>query len=93
MPIQIETTGSIQKVERDLRFLEDQYGMTSEEFAAHPSVDDVVSEFDAIEWSFLLMQKRVFEEDICFPGGLFSSQYRTRVSTVDVSEAQELLAA
>jgi hypothetical protein len=93
MPIQIETTGSIQKVERDLRSLEAQYDMTSEEFAAHPSIDSIVSEFDAIEWSFLIMQKRAFEEDGCFPGSLFSSQYRTQVSPVDVAEAQELLAA
>ena len=92
MPIQIKSTGSIHEVERELRSFETQYQMTTAEFAAHPSVEDVVSEFDAIEWSFLLMQKRAFEEGHVIPT-IFSSHEPTQTGAVDVCDMYELVAA
>jgi len=93
MPIQVQTTGSIYEVERELRSLEAQYGMSSAAFAVHPSVDDVVPEFDAIEWSFLLMQKQTLEEDRCSSATVFRGDCITEISDVEVREIYELIAA
>jgi hypothetical protein len=92
MPINIKATGSIHEVEQELRSFETQYQMTTAEFAAHTSIEDVVSEFDAIEWNFLLMQKRAFEEDRREPT-LFSSRTPTQTGTVDVCDMYDLVAA
>jgi hypothetical protein len=92
MPIQIKATVSIQEVEQGLRSFETEYQMTTAAFAAHPSIEDVVSEFDAIEWAFLLMHKRAFEEDRREPA-IFSSRTLTKTSAVDICDTYELVAA
>lgn len=92
MPINIKATGSIHEVEQGLRSFETQYQMTTEQFAAHPSIEDVVSEFDAIEWAFLLMQKRAIEDDRREPT-IFSSHTPTQTGTVDVCDVYDLVAA
>ena len=92
MPIQIKNTGSLFEVVRNIRKLEAQYHMTSDEFVAEPCLDGKVPEFDAIEWNFLLMQKRVMEEDSCVPT-FFSARYQSCTSSVDTREWREDVAA
>ncbi len=93
MPIKYQVASSIASVERELHVFELQYNISSADFAAHPSIEDVVSEFDAIEWSFLLMQKRALEDDGRSPTLLFSSSSMTRTSPVELSGLYEKVAA
>jgi hypothetical protein len=92
MPIKVQETGSALEVEQEITALEQQYGMTSAEFNAHPSIDDVVSEFDAIEWSFLLMQRRALLDDRCNPASVFKAQTKTKTEAVTDVDLYDLAA-
>jgi hypothetical protein len=87
MPIQIKQPSSLAEVERDILSLEEQYGMSSAEFTARHDMEGVVSEFDAIEWSFLLMQKRAIAEDRPAPSAFFRNH---RVTSVDMPDHVDL---
>jgi hypothetical protein len=92
MPIQIQETSSLQSVEQKICAFEAQYGISSEKFATDSRCEDVIPEFDAIEWSFLLMQKAAMLEDDCTP--FVSWRRKSEVSTtVDVRETYEEVAA
>jgi len=93
MPIQIQSASSMLEVEQDIRSLEAQYKMSSDDFCAHPTVSEVVPEFDAIEWNFLLMQKRAMQEDACSAGNVFQAQSATQISNVDTSSILDKIAA
>ncbi|HEY5331202.1 MAG TPA: hypothetical protein VIJ79_15075 [Acidobacteriaceae bacterium] len=93
MPIQIVETGSIFDVQRDLRAFEVQYDMSSDEFLERGCVDGSVSEFDAIEWNFLLMQKKAMEPEGCVLSSVFSARCQTRIGMVDISDVCERIAA
>lgn len=93
MPIRFEETGSITEIERDILVLESEYKMTSEGFLALDCMDDRVSEFDAIEWNFLLMQKKAL---VCADGPefhVFPAQWETETGTVDSNDVRQLIAA
>jgi hypothetical protein len=92
MPIQIQDNDSIFGIKRELRDFEVQYQMTSAEFTSHGCIDGRVPEFDAIEWDFLLMQKRALEEE-CTPARVFSACLQTKIEVSDSSDTRELIAA
>jgi hypothetical protein len=89
MPIQIQETSSLYAVEQKICAFEAQYGISSATFTSDESCDDIVPEFDAIEWSFLLMQKTAMLEDDCTP----SWRRESKISAVDVRETYEKVAA
>ena len=81
------------EVEREIRALESQYGLTSADFCRHPFVEEIVSEFDAIEWNFLLMQRAAHEESHCDSAVVFMGRSVTLTDAVDVPAAYGDLAA
>jgi hypothetical protein len=91
MPIQFQVTSASQ-VEQEIRSFEAEYGFSSDEFLQNPT-DDVVSEFDAIEWNFLLMQRETVRENGCNPTAVFRGDYRTQTSVVDPRDMYESVAA
>jgi hypothetical protein len=92
MPIQIQEVSSLNSVEQKICAFEVQYGISSQKFATDPSCEEMVPEFDAIEWGFLLMQKAAMLEDDCVP--VISWRRKSEVSaTVDVRETYEEVAA
>lgn len=94
MPINFEDTGSVSEVMQEIRALESQYGMTTAEFLALDPVDERVAEADAVEWSFLLMQKDALECDALPCGGhVFFASCETETSAVDDYDVRELIAA
>ena len=92
MPIKIQKTGTLVDVESEILEFENEYQMSSEEFLAHQSLHEVISEFDAIEWSFLLMQKRALIEDKCSPRAFFTGPTVTKVDTPEPADIYKIAA-
>ena len=62
MPLQITTAVSLTEVERKLQEFESLYKMSSAEFSASLILDSEIPEDDAMDWSFLIMQKQALEK-------------------------------
>jgi hypothetical protein len=91
MPIQVQQTGTIADVEREIRDFEKEYKMSSDEFLTHPNLEEVISEFDSMEWHFLLMQKRALREDQCSPR-VFKGQTVTKVDAKEPVDLYDIAA-
>lgn len=96
MPIQIETTVDVSAVEAKLKVFEGRHHMSSETFAADPSFSRTISEDDAIEWDFLIMQKIALQDDCCAKAIYrheFSAPCRSDLETQDPTYVYEQVAA
>lgn len=62
MPIQITPVETLSEVRQKIKELESRYGYSSEQFAADAKMDREIPGDVAIEWNFLLLQKKALEE-------------------------------
>lgn len=90
MPIQFVECDSLSAVEQKIRFFEERYKISSESFLTDKDQEDTIPEFHALEWSFLIMQKKAMLEDEAVPSW---RALKSRIKTVDIQAVAHSVAA
>jgi len=90
MPLQIIECESLATIEGKIAAFETRYEVSSEVFLSDAHHGDAIPEFHALEWEFLLMQKKAMLEDDSVPSW---GKQKSAIMTVDVQAVAHDVAA